>query len=136
MYITGVDSREDLVWFHGSSRNREITGKSVYSRGLPICDAIYSDLQPGKPLLAQATMTLSDFGCVCAWAHSTRMGLLYKKFALHYDCRCVNTKAQRAWLRVSSRALRDPYTADFSGREDDVGGYATTKNRVVRVAQI
>ena len=44
-------------------------------------DAVFSDLQPGKPLLAQATMTLSDFGFVCAWAHSTRMGLLYKKFA-------------------------------------------------------
>ena len=68
-------------------------------------DAVFSDLQPGKPLLARAAMTLYVVGFGCAWAHSTRIGLLYKKFSGQHDCRCVNTKARRAWLRVSLRAL-------------------------------
>ena len=48
-------------------------------------------------------MTLCMVGFGCAMAHSTRIGLLYKKFTWHHVSRCVNTKARRAWLRVSSR---------------------------------
>ena len=62
--------------------------------------AVFSNLQPGKLLLAWAAMTLCMVGFGCAMAHSTRIGLLYKKFSGQHDCRCVNTKAQRAWLRV------------------------------------